>query len=143
MKKMLLAAVSVALVAPGTAAFAQTGSGPALGSTDSRRATAERRDQEADINRAMGQTNRKKAGKTVAAKPADVVIGSPVSDTSGVAIGTIDSVSADAAIVLSGDKRISVPLAGFGKNRNGLVLGLTKAEFDAAVAAAYATQPKG
>lgn len=70
------------------------------------------------------------------ATAAEIVAGSAVSDSTGVAIGTIESVGADGAVVASGTTRVRVPLDAFGINRHGLLLGITKAQFDDAAARA-------
>jgi hypothetical protein len=75
-------------------------------------------------------------GKAIPASPADIVAGLQVSDTNGVLIGTVDSVGADGAVILYGSQRARIPLHAFGKNKNGLLLGITKAQFEAAVASA-------
>jgi hypothetical protein len=76
------------------------------------------------------------------AAPAEIVAGSPLSDSKGQPIGTVESVDAQGAIVASGTTRIRVPLESFGKNSKGLLLGITKAEFESLVAKATA-QPQG
>jgi|GEM_PF-2458640 len=77
-----------------------------------------------------------RTARAVPAAPDDVTVGSEVRDSKGVMIGTIDSVSMSAAVVASPGGKVEVPLEGFGKNNKGLLVGMTKAEFDAAVAAA-------
>lgn len=80
----------------------------------------------------------KKKARAVAAKPADIVAGSNVHDSTGALVGTVESVEANGAIVAGAAGRVVVPLDAFGKNREGLLLGVTKAEFDALVANATA-----
>lgn len=131
----------------GTAA-AQAGSGgPAPGTADAAKAVAATNETREEFNRAAGRSNRRApapaaADKAVAAKPADIVAGSALSDSKGEPIGTVESVDAQGAVVASGTTRIRVPLESFGKNKNGLLLGITKAEFEAAVAKATA-KPQG
>ena len=70
-----------------------------------------------------------------AAKPAtaaDVKAGVTVYDASGVAVGKIESVSGKNAVLASGDVKASIPISSFAKNAKGLVIGMTKAEFEAA-----------
>lgn len=69
------------------------------------------------------------------AASAKVVVGSEVFDRDGTSIGTIKSVDAAAAIIAMGDKEIGIPLASFGSNERGLLLGATLAELQAALAA--------
>jgi hypothetical protein len=70
---------------------------------------------------------------TAAATQADLKAGAEVYDTAGVTVGTIQSVTATGAVVASGKLRAEVPTASFAKNAKGLVIGITKAEFEAAV----------
>jgi hypothetical protein len=83
-----------------------------------------------------------KRGRSVAAKASDIVAGREVRDSKGVPVGSIESVALDGAVVATGTGRVMVPLEAFGKNRQGLVLSVTKAEFDTMVASASA-QPAG
>jgi hypothetical protein len=73
---------------------------------------------------------------TAAATQADIKAGVEVFDNAGVAVGTVQSVTATGAVVASGKLRAEVPTASFAKNSKGLVIGITKAEFEAAVAKA-------
>lgn len=73
---------------------------------------------------------------TAAATQADIKAGVPVFDNAGVTVGTVQSVTATGAVVASGNLRAEVPTASFAKNAKGLVIGITKAEFEAAVAKA-------
>lgn len=70
---------------------------------------------------------------TAAATQADLKAGVEVYDTAGATVGTIQSVTATGAVVASGKLRAEVPTASFAKNAKGLVIGITKAEFEAAV----------
>jgi preprotein translocase subunit YajC len=67
-----------------------------------------------------------------AATAADVKKGVSVYDQAGGLVGTIDSVSADAAVVSTGKVKATIPLTSFGKNDKGLVLVMSKAELEAA-----------
>lgn len=73
---------------------------------------------------------------TAAATQADIKAGVEVFDNAGVTVGTVQSVTATGAVVASGKLRAEVPAASFAKNAKGLVIGITKAEFEAAVAKA-------
>lgn len=73
---------------------------------------------------------------TGAATQADIKAGVPVFDNAGVTVGTVQSVTATGAVVASGALRAEVPTASFAKNAKGLVIGITKAEFEAAVSKA-------
>ena len=73
-----------------------------------------------------------------AAAAGDIVTGSEVRDSRGKIVGMVEAVESDGAVVAAAAGRVKVPLEAFGKNRKGLMLGITKAEFDAAVASAMA-----
>lgn len=138
---------AVAMAGP---AFAQAGrAGAAPGTVDATKAPDARRDRELRDQAVANNVDREDAKKgqkeqpdvAVAAQPADVVAGKIVSDIQGVEIGTIESVAADGAVILSGASRAKIPLEGFGKNSRGLLLGLTKAEYEQKVSAAAAPAP--
>jgi hypothetical protein len=74
----------------------------------------------------------------VAAKPSDVTVGSKVADIKGVQVGTIESVDADGAVVVTETGKVKLGLDTLGKNQDGLLVSVTKAQFDAAVQAAVA-----
>lgn len=77
-----------------------------------------------------------KGSRAVPATPDDVTVGSEIRDSKGVLLGKVDSVSMAAAVVAAEGGKVEVPLEAFGKNNKGLLLAMTKADFDAAVAAA-------
>ena len=134
MLKYALAAAVAASMFSGTATA--QGGGPPLGSTDAAKATGDKRDKDAEFNKHAGQQNKKKGAKPQPAVPAtaaDIVAGAAFRDSKGEGIGTIDAVEADGAVVLVGTRRVKVPLDAFGKDENGLLVGITKAEFEAAL----------
>lgn len=71
---------------------------------------------------------------------ANVTAGAAVNDTKGGTVGTIASVSGDLAVIDTGSVKASVPVASFAKGDNGLLLGMTKAELEAAAQGASADQ---
>jgi hypothetical protein len=94
------------------------------------------------VAKKRGERGAKPKGmRAVPAKPEDVAIGSEVRDTKGLVIGTIESLSPAAAVVVSASGKVEVPLEAFGKNSKGLVFGMTKEEFDKLVA--DANKPAG
>ena len=144
MIRTLLSLVSFAALSVGaTAASAQGQGGVAPGSTDSSKASNSGREGDAFFNKLAASFDRKKAGRTVPAKPADVVAGAYVADKQGAPLGTIVAVDATNAIVRSQVGMVSVPRDVFGKNKLGLVLDVVKADFDSQVVAANAAAPKG
>jgi hypothetical protein len=72
---------------------------------------------------------------TAAAKP-NVTAGAQVADASGGAVGTIESVSGANAVLSTGTAKATLPMTAFAQGPNGLVIGMTKAEVEAAVAKA-------
>ncbi len=78
--------------------------------------------------------------RAVAATAAEIIPGSDVSDSRGKPVGKVESVSADGAVVVAAGGKVMVPLGAFGKNKKGLLLSITKSEFDAAVASAVSAQ---
>lgn len=75
------------------------------------------------------------AGQITQATAADVRTGVQVRDTTGGLVGTIESVDASGAVVSTGTARAKIPVASFGRNNQGLVISMNKAELEAAVAA--------
>lgn len=102
-------------------------------------------DQVDEMNRRINgerQSSRNSAPRADRARPAtaaDIVAGAAVSDTAGVQLGTIESVDASGAVILTAAGRARIPVEAFGKNSHGLLLQTTKAQFDATVASANAS----
>lgn len=101
-------------------------------------------DEEAERERE--QQAKKHDLHAVPAKQSDVVVGRDVADVDGVPIGKIDSVGPDGAVVETATAKVRVPYDAFGKTRAGLILGITKQQFDKVASAAVAapgTPPAG
>jgi len=64
--------------------------------------------------------------------------GAKVFDPQGAEVGTIESVDAANAVVFTGTKRATLPLSAFGKSEKGLLISMSQAQLNAAVAAAEA-----
>ena len=90
-------------------------------------------------DRVRGRNSSAPADRARAATAAEIVAGAAVSDNAGVQLGTIESVDAGGAVVLTAAGRARIPLNAFGKNSHGLLLQTTKAQFEATVAHANAT----
>lgn len=71
-----------------------------------------------------------------AATAADLRTGVQVHDQQGALVGTVESADAASAVVSTGTARGRLALASFGVNGQGLVIAMTKAQLEAAVAAA-------
>lgn len=130
-------------VVSASASLAQTqgGGGPPVGSSDAGRTASSSREQQANYNRVIGSIDRPAPkvglkGKAVPATAADMKVGSALRDVAGVPIGSVVSVAPDGAVVDTGKTMIKVPTVAFGKDDNGLLLGITAARFHALVAKA-------
>lgn len=66
------------------------------------------------------------------ATAADVKKGVAIYDQSGASVGKVDSVSGKNAVVSTGNVKVSIPISSFAKSPKGLVVGMTKAEIEAA-----------
>ena len=68
------------------------------------------------------------------ATEADVKVGATVNSKDGLAIGTVVSVDSTGAVIDGGKVKAKVSLSGLGVNSKGLLIGMTKAEFESATA---------
>jgi hypothetical protein len=66
---------------------------------------------------------------------ADAKAGTAVNDTKGNPVGKVESVKSKSAVISTGVARAEIPLSSLGRNDKGLVIAMTKAEFDAAAKA--------
>jgi hypothetical protein len=85
------------------------------------------------------QNARANGGKSERARPAkadELTAGAMVNDRSGAAIAKIEQVDADGVVVSTGLAKIKVPKEAFGHNKAGLLLDMTKAQFEQVVAQA-------
>ena len=154
MGRMIIVA-TVGLIA-GTAvpALAQVGAPtatPAAGTGNSREMSRANRNEVESYNRVANEgvkiTNadgrpvaRKKA--PVAAVAADITVGAAVRDKTGVAFATVEKLDSDGVVVKSGDRLAKLPLNAFGKDDAGLLIGITAAEFQAAIAKTAVAAPQ-
>ena len=74
------------------------------------------------------------ADPVVAVTNSDVQEGSPVHDPAGGLVGTVESVNENGAVVSTGSARARLPFSSFGRNARGLVISMTRAELETAVA---------
>ena len=65
----------------------------------------------------------------------DVREGNAVHDPQGGVVGTVESVDETGAVVSTGQARARLPFSSFGRNGRGLVIAMTRAQFEAEVAA--------
>jgi hypothetical protein len=76
-------------------------------------------------------------GKLGHARPAkldELSTGATVNDKTGVAIAKIEKVEPDGVVVAVGTEKVKVPADAFGHNNSGLLLDMTKAQFEQVVA---------
>ena len=138
--KTLFLATALAIL-PAGAAFAQSAATQTPGAVDSAAPAAAAEAPTSDSSATTGATTPSTAGATAAADAsataaatqADLKAGAAVYDSAGATVGTIQSVTATGAVVASGKLRAEIPVASFAKSSRGLVIGITKAEFEAAV----------
>lgn len=148
MRKSLLS-LGIALVFTSSAGLAQmAGTGPGgrpldirntdLGAHDSF-STPDMHDQllkqrERELSdRLQGQS---KFGAARPAKKSELAAGAPVNDNSGAAMAKIDEVDADGVVVSMGAAKVKIPAEAFGHNKAGLLLDMTRAQFQQIVSKA-------
>lgn len=83
--------------------------------------------QSADETKTQTQTE-----QVAKATKADIKVGVAVSDADGNAVGKIESVDSEGAVVSTGSAQAKIPLSSFGRNDKGLVIAMTKAQLEAA-----------
>jgi len=151
--KLFVAAAAMSLGAG--AAHAQAGGAPAnpapasaglMGENSAVRNGGDTMDRDAAAARdeamakARARDSGKKAPRTVPATAQDVTVGSDVRDAKGVHVGVIASVSLGSAALKADGGTVEVPLEAFGKDSKGLLIGMSKADFDRLVADAVKAQ---
>ena len=77
-------------------------------------------------------------GPSRPAKASELSAGAAVNDKTGALIAKIEQVAPDGVIVSAGSAKVKVPAEAFGHNKAGLLLDMTKAQFDQIVAKAHA-----
>jgi hypothetical protein len=127
-----------------------TGAGlPTAGTDDSAALAVGKREEETNYQQLMrekgmdkvGEQKRKRKGSKPARVPAtaaEVVVGAAVRDTNGVALGRIESIDGEDAILVYTGGKIRFPLIGFGKDAQGLLINLSTQDFFALVEKAKA-----
>lgn len=144
----LLAVAMAGLSASPLAAQAVQG-GPAPGTGNGAGIAASNQEENASYNRVIGKVGadpvkaekakRAAKAKAVPATAADVVPGAVVRDVTGAALGKVESIDGDSAILAYGSGKIRFPLIGFGKDPQGLLISLTTKDFLALVEKARAS----
>lgn len=83
------------------------------------------------------------AAATGAAAAPQVTVGATVSDSAGGQVGTISAVGNGTATVDTGTAKAAIPTTSFGTGKSGLVISMTKAQLEAAVAQSKPTIAAG
>lgn len=91
-----------------------------------------------DMDRTAERLREKDLGPARPAKANELAAGATVNDKTGTAMATIVSIGADGVVVASASGEVKVPADAFGHNNAGLLLDMTKADFDKIVARAHA-----
>jgi hypothetical protein len=155
--KWKIAAVAALIVGTSPQAFAQGVAPPVptAQNPDSLAATRANREQQegfdrlardgVKINNAEREDDRARLARRkapVAAAAADLVAGAPVRDKEGVQVATVERLEDDGAVLRTADRLAKLPVNAFGKDDNGLLLGITGAEFQAAIATTSVPVPQ-
>ena len=147
MKSSLLTVVFGSLVLGSTNAYAQMGGGsapaqPSALHPDSNAVAAGDREQTGAYNHVANdlegrrQSNSKPSvGK---ASAADITAGASLRAADGKPIGKVPAVDADGVVVDTGQTKVKIPVDAFGKDKSGLLIGITAAAFDDIVSKAHA-----
>jgi len=75
-----------------------------------------------------------KLGHSRPAKKDELAAGASINDKTGILIARIEKVDPDGVVVTVGTAKVKVPADAFGHNNLGLLLDMTKAQFDQVVA---------
>ena len=77
-----------------------------------------------------------KLGPARLARKDELTVGAPVNDNTGAAMAKIAEVDADGVVVSMGMAKVKVPAQAFGHNKAGLLLDMSRAQFQQVVAQA-------
>ena len=96
--------------------------------------------QQKSLNNLPGQQSERDAlaafGPLRPAKANELVAGALINDKTGAPMAKIAQVDADGVVVSMGIAKVKVPAQAFGHNKAGLLLDMTKAQFEQVVAQA-------
>jgi hypothetical protein len=135
----------MALALAGTAALAQDGQAVSTGrgveANPQENSNRVARDAAADATMAnrvekAAEAARKSGDRARPAKAEELTAGSIVNDSAGQQLATIEGVEIDGVILVNGAGKVKVPLEAFGLNKKGLLLDVTKDQFDQLVTSA-------
>lgn len=80
----------------------------------------------------------KSAGAVRKVVAAEIIVGAAIRDMNGQAIGKVASVDADGVVIDTGSMKVKVPLIAFGRDNNGLLIGITAQKFAELTSKAHA-----
>jgi hypothetical protein len=106
-------------------------SGQGYGQPSSGSPAAEESQSSTGLTRSAGDAQAD-TGQVKAATAADIKAGAEIYDPKGGAVGKVESVAADGVVVSTGSVRAKIPAKSLGKSDKGLVIAMTKSEFEAA-----------
>lgn len=89
-----------------------------------------------DMERTAERLRQKDLGPARPAKTKELATGATVNDKTGTAMATVVTIDADGVVVATPTGKVKVPADAFGHNNAGLLLDMTKADFDKIVARA-------
>ena len=87
---------------------------------------------------AIGMTKAQLEAAVAQAAPTTIAVGTIVNDSKGGKVGTVEAVSGDMVTVATANSKAQLPKSAFAQSPNGLVIGMTAGELDAAAKAAGA-----
>jgi hypothetical protein len=96
---------------------------------------------DADLPKDRDRPGASTASRKDAARPAtaaELIVGAAIADNKGADVGYIKAVDPTGVVVATVGGQVRVPAEAFGKNKKGLLIGMSKADFDKLVASATA-----
>lgn len=153
---LVLSSMGGAALVLASAASAQSVGGPPPGAVPTggprvQDVAAGNREVDADYNTLAGrgvevtnkdrEDSRQRTASAALATPADITAGATVRAKDGLQVATIERLEADGAVVRAGDRLAKLPVDAFGKDETGLLINITAAEFQAAIAASSVPVP--
>jgi preprotein translocase subunit YajC len=129
---------AVALALPAAAAAQMSGQGYGQQSSQSQPSSAQGMSQDSPTTAGTttgltrSANEQADAGQVKQATAADIKAGAEVYDPKGGTVGKVESVAADGVVVSTGTVKAKIPASSLGKSDKGLVIAMTKAEFEAA-----------
>jgi hypothetical protein len=127
--KLNVFAAAVAIGLPAAAAAQMSGQG--YGQPSSTGQTAQEPQSSTGLTRQASDAQAD-TGQVKQATSADIKSGAEVYDPKGGAVGKVESVASDGVVVSTGSVRAKIPAKALGKSDKGLVIAMTKTEFEAA-----------